>query len=358
MSSSDPEVDYLVIGQGIGGTSIAWHLAESGKSFHIVGDSSAPSSSRVAAGIFNPLTGKKLVKTWLADELFPYASAFYSDLEKKLNADFLHPMSVFRPFRSIEEQNTYLAQSADKSILPYIGDNKETGSVSDYVHAAFGGLEVIRSGWVDLPLLLDKSKEYFALNEQYIEAKFDFADLQISADHISWKGTAYGKIILCQGFAATRNHLFNWLPFTPVKGQLLEIATEEALKPFIVNQGIFILPSAGRTSKVGATYSWDPLDWEVTEEAAQELENKLRSLLIVPYEITGQAAGIRPSVRDRRPLIGVHPDYRNVCIFNGLGTKGVTLAPFFANQFIRNLENGKELNPLVNIQRYFSLYFR
>jgi glycine/D-amino acid oxidase-like deaminating enzyme len=357
MSEIAPELDYLIVGHGIGGLSVAWHLEKAGKTFHILGDSSAPSSSRVAAGIMNPLTGRKLVKTWLADDLFPYAKAFYSDLETHLDAKFFHPLSVFRPYRSIEEQNTYLAQSAEKTLSNYIGKGEAQDKIATYVNMAFGGLEVTGAGWVDLPLLLDKSKAYFLRKDQYIETRFDFHDLNLSNSVVEWKGVRYGKIILCQGFEAVNNPVFDWLPFTPVKGQVLEIKTEQELEPHVVNQGIFILPHAKNRAKVGATYSWDPLDWAPTQEATAELEEKLKLLLKVPYQITGEIAGIRPSVKDRRPLIGTHPIRQNVCIFNGLGTKGVTLAPFFADQFVQHLINHKELNPLVNIQRYFSLYF-
>ncbi len=352
------DYDYLIIGQGIAGTSVAWHLHDLAKSFLVVGDSSMPSSSRVAAGIFNPLTGKKLVKTWLADDLFPYAKSFYGGLEERLSCKIVHKASIYRPFRSIEEQNTYLAQTADPRISPYIADTPDPGNELPYVNAEFGGLEVIQAGWIDLPALLDASRQYFEARDHYIETTFDPADLVREEHGILWQGKRFGTVILCQGFMALENDWFNWLPFAPVKGQILEIATTVPLGPYIINQGIFALPLSENRMKVGATYSWDPLDWKATEAATEELEFKLKGLLNVPYTLAGAQAGIRPSVRDRRPLIGVHPEFPNVAIFNGLGTKGVTLAPFLANEFCNHLIYGKELNPLVNIKRYFSLYFR
>lgn len=352
------DYDYLIVGQGIAGTSLAMHLLDLGKKILIVNDSQAPSSSKVAAGIFNPLTGKKLVKTWLADDLFPYAKGFYGYLEAIFGEKFVHPAPIYRPFRSIAEQNTYLAQTADPKIASYIKQDGDSADLSDYIHTDYGGLEVIRSGWIDLPVLLDQSKNYFLEYGMLVDEAFDINALSVSTDGIVWKDKTFGKLVLCQGFRALENDFFNWLPFTPVKGQILEIETEVAMQDYIVNQGIFMFPVAEKVSRVGATYSWDPLDWEPTEEATAELKEKLGAVLKIPYQIRSEVAGIRPSVRDRRPLIGVHPAYHNVAIFNGLGTKGVTLAPFFANELAQHLENGKELNPLVNIQRYFSLYFR
>lgn len=352
------DYEYLIIGQGIGGTSVAWHLHDRGKTFQIVGDSSMPSSSRVAAGIFNPLTGKKLVKTWLADDLFPYARIFYGGLEQRLGCKLMHLVPMYRPFRSIEEQNTYLAQTADPAISPYIGNMPDPAGSMPYVRADFGGLQVVQSGWIDLPVLLDASRAYFQERDLYIESSFQAADLVRTQEGIQWNGKQFKTVIFCQGFFALQNDWFNWLPFAPVKGQILEIAPDAALKPYILNQGIFALPLDANRMKVGATYSWDPLDWEPTEAATQELASKLGGLLNTGYTLTGTSAGVRPSVRDRRPLIGTHPEFSNVCIFNGLGTKGVTLAPFLSNEFCNHLIDGKELNPLVNIKRYFSLYFR
>ena len=356
--ASKLDYDYLVIGQGLAGTALAIHLMDLGKKVCILNDSSQPSSSKVAAGIFNPLTGKKLVKTWLADDIFPYAMSFYSKMEDTLGAKFIHNAPIYRPFRSIEEQNTYLAQTSDPAIASYIGDGIANSAVSGYINAEFGGLEVVRSGWIDLPLFLAKSKLYFESKGSYEETNFENSSLDINQNYVLWNGLKIGKLIFCQGFQATKNVLFNWLPFAPVKGQILEVATEKQLQPYIINQGIFILPTSEFLCKVGATYSWDDLDWESTDSARIELETKFQQLFKADYKIVGQVAGIRPSSNDRRPILGMHPAYSNVGILNGLGTKGVTLAPFFANQLVSYLENGKELNSLVNIKRYFSLYFR
>jgi glycine/D-amino acid oxidase-like deaminating enzyme len=358
MNSNLYDFDYLIVGQGLAGTTLALHLLDLGKKIQIVNDTSLPSSSKVAAGIFNPLTGKKLVKTWLADELFPYAQTFYSGMDQKLGIQCLHPTAIYRPFRSIEEQNAYLAQTADPAVASYVSEGDKVPDVSAYIRNDYGGLEVVKSGWIDLPLMLDSSGAYFRQEGLLIEESFRNEELEITDDFIGWKGQRFRMVIFCEGFQATKNPLFNWLPFAPVKGELLHVATKEILKPYIINQGIFILPVNETECRVGATYSWHNLDWDATQEARKELETKFYQLFKGGYTIENQVAGVRPSSQDRRPIIGLHPAHPNVGIINGLGTKGVTLAPYFAKQFADHLENGKELNLLVNIKRYFSLYFR
>lgn len=53
----------------------------------------------------------------------------------------------------------------------------------------------------------------------------------------------------------------------------------------------------------------------------------------IPYNVVEHKAGVRPSVSDRRPVLGPCKDYEQLVVFNGLGTKGVSLAPFFQNSW-------------------------
>ena len=352
------DYDYLIVGQGIAGTALAWHLIEAGQRVLVVGDPSRPSASRVAAGIYNPLTGRKLVKTWLADELFPYALQFYTRLEQRLGVKLVYPQNIYRPYRSPEERDSYLAYVSDGEVAKYIAEDSGNQTSIAGLNAPYGGLVVQGSGWVDLKKLVKNSRARFIENNQYKESAFIANDLSIKENSVSWRGVKAGKVLLCQGYDARENSLFNWLPFNPVKGQILDVIFDDYSADTIVNQGIFILPSLIKGEyRVGATYSWHDLDWATTEDGRTYLEHKLRPLVVGDYQIKRQQAGIRPSCKDRRPLVGIHPEHKSVGIFNGLGTKGVTLAPHFANEFVNHLCQGKELNPEANIARYFSLYY-
>ena len=148
------------------------------------------------------------------------------------------------------------------------------------------------------------------------------------------------------------------MPTAPVKGEILHIKTEKPLpEEIIFNRGVFLVKNPQQDFyRVGATYEWKKLDYEPTTKARKQLTDKLDDLLKLEYEIIEQVAGIRPASKDRRPLIGNHPELKNVFIFNGLGTKGVSLAPFFANEFVESIINSKKLNDEVNINRYYPLY--
>lgn len=349
--------DYLIVGQGIAGSVLAWTLHQRGKKVVIVNSSQRPSASQAAAGIFNPLTGKKLVRTWKADQLFPFLKTFYAEVERELSVHLIHSTNIYRPYRSVEEQNTYLAQTADSSISQYVTESVDNQKYQPFIHNPFGGLEVTKSGWIDVPVFLEAIRFFFHERKQYIEADINYKELKISDQEVSWRGESFRKLICCEGPHAHENPLFGWLPYNPVKGQTLEVAMDNYPISNIVNQGVFIMPVESNLYRIGATYTWHDIDWQTTEDGKAFLEQKLQGLLKAPYRIVGQRVGIRPASKDRRPLIGLHPVFSTVGIFNGLGTKGVSLAPYFANQFADSLEGRKELDPEVNIERTFSLYY-
>ncbi|MEI7581675.1 FAD-dependent oxidoreductase [Runella sp.] len=351
--------DYLIVGQGIAGSVLAWTLHLRGHHVLLLDDPTLPSASKASAGVFNPLTGKKLNRTWKADELFPFACQFYEDMQKSVGSELLHFCNIYRPFRSIEEQNSYLAQSADPISAKYVLEKADNEKFTSFIENPYGGLQITQSGWVDCSEMVEKVKTFFVSKSQYIFENFDYQHIDFQKEAVFYKNIEIKKILFCEGYEACQNPFFNWLPFNPVKGENLIVLVEDYPLTEIINQGTFILPIDGQGKcRLGATYSWDNLDWDITDEARDSLEEKIKGYLKKPYQILEQQAGIRPSTDDRRPFVGLHPEHPELGIFNGLGTKGVTLAPYFSEQFAKFLESGEDLDAEVNIERVFSLYFR
>lgn len=351
-------IDYLIVGQGVAGSVLAWTLDQRGCSVWLADDPALPSASAVAAGIVNPLTGRKMVRTWKADQLFPFLHRFYTDIEQKLGAHFFHPIDIYRPFRSIEEQNDYLALTAEPAVQSYIKQNVDNEPYSPYINNPFGGLAVTQAGWIDLSEFVKSIRAYFINKGQYVDARVKATDLTINSETVAWQGHTINKVIFCDGVQARENPLFEWLPYNPVKGQILTALVEDYPIKDVVNQGLFILPVRNGLIKIGATYTWHDLDWQTTEDGRQFLESKVRDILRVPYQVVSQQAGIRPSTKDRRPFVGLHPEHPGIGIFGGMGTKGVSLAPYLANQFTGYLLDAEELDTEANISRYLSLYYR
>ncbi len=320
---------YLIVGQGIAGTILAHHFLAANIPFQIWDSPQHFKSSFAAGGIFNPVTGRKLEKTWLAEELFSYLFTFYQGLEKKLSATFFYPMPLFRPFAN-EEMKSWLTDRREQIEHHFLRWSDE-------------GVWVNQAGWVDVATLLIRSKEYFNDKGLYFARAFDSS---LAHD--------FEAIIHCDGFHASQNSPWSVLPFLPAKGELIRFTSKEPSKDFILNKNGFVLPLNHGEFKVGATYRWDEFSQDVTDSSRDELIGKLASMGVSEYTLLETYVGVRPATQDRRPFIGILPNNRG--IFNGFGSKGVSLTPYFAAAFVQEIRGEKEVPAEVSIRRYAHLF--
>jgi len=345
--------DYLIVGQGLAGTVLAYTLLKRKQSVFVIDDGYKTSSSQVAAGIFNPITGMRMVKTWKADLLFPFLHSFYADLEIFLNTKFFFPKPIYRPFESIAQQNHVLGQSAEKSFSNFMSLENNDKHYESFVHNEFGGVEIKSGGYIDIAKMLAHFRDFLVNENLFKQMEFEeskiatngaIIDLQIRAE----------KIIFCRGFKDQESKLWNYLPFKAVKGEVLtgkfEGIGNTDFKEIINRQG-WVLPLENNIYKVGSTYDWDSFDTEITEKAKNDMLEKTRQLIRQAFQTSKQEAGVRPATADRYPFIGMHPSQPNIGIFNGLGTKGVSLAPYFASQFADFLTINRALDKEVNLTR-------
>jgi len=347
------EIDFLIIGQGIAGTAMAYRLGKEGKRIMLLDQPMHNQSSRVAAGLYNPITGRKMVKTWMAEELFPEIEPFYRELEKISSRKFLYPQKIYRPFLTIEEQNEWMGHSSDPNIGQFI-EQIFTSSIYTQVRDPFGGVMLQGSGWVDLPTLLDGMASFFGDNLR-IE-KFQEELLIQQGEGWNYKGRHAKAVIFCSGMGTKQSRFFSFLPFSPVKGEILEVKQEADLD-CIVNRGVFRIPLNNGNVRLGSTYSWHDLNQGATSRAAKELVEKLQELVQVEVEgIIHHGFGIRPATKDRKPFLGKHPELSNVYVFNGFGTKGVSLVPHFSKVMQDFIFDVKPLPIEVDISRYFNIF--
>jgi glycine/D-amino acid oxidase-like deaminating enzyme len=348
--------DYIIVGQGLSGSLLGYDLLKRGWKVLVYDQLEQPQASGVAAGIFNPFTGRKLVKTWMADTIFPFLQKYYHGLENELGVKVLHMLPMYRPFLTTEEQNEWGAKYYDDRYRPYIDAVITDSDRWPQVINPVGGLLLKQTGYVDTAALVNAIRTVFMDNGMLVNGRFLASEVKILKEKVHYQDHQAKKVIFCEGPWVTDNQFFNWLPMRPVKGEILEIEMAQPME-IIVNRGVFVLPFRENYCKVGATFDNRNLDWNVTEGAKLSLKKKLEGLLQASYRITNQLAGVRPASLDRRPLIGLHPAYEPLGVFNGLGTKGVSLAPYLISQFIELLEYGKPLIPEISISRYFSLYY-
>ena len=342
--------DYIIVGGGIAGSILALKLVDLNLKVLIVNKDLAGSSSKVAAGVVNPVTGKRLVKSWIIDELNQSSDVFYKQIEQLSEQTFFHKKDIVRVFKNYQEQNDFISKSSEAAYEHYLKENDDE-IVLQYLENDFGSGTICQSACLDAGLFLDAAKKILQKKASLIEDEFNFDELEIN-DPIVWKNISSKSIIFCEGYRMKDNPLFNYLPLAPLKGEFLLIRADELPRTNMIKKGVIIVPYKENLFWVGSTYDREELSLKNTVNGVEGLKTKLASVLNTLYTVQETGFGIRPTVVDRRPLIGEHPQHKNVFVFNGLGSKGVSLAPFFTQHFVDYLEHGGKLMKEVDIKRH------
>ncbi len=361
------EFDYLIIGQGIAGTNIAFELLNQNKTIFVIDYFKKNSSSRVSAGICNPITGKRLTKSWQADIIFPYLVDFYTRFEDFLKIKFLRKLPVYRTFKSIENQNEWYVRTAQSEWADFCSVEADNAHFGQYIDNPLGGWQTLQSYQVEVNILLENFRNYLKKENLLSEHFFDYEKISFFDNYITYSfpndfpndfpnnflennteiTLKAKKIIFCEGIEAQKNPFFQNLDFNFVKGEWIKIlpknidenntinAENHFLEGIISQEGLFVLPNIDQTITVGATYEWGNMSEEISENARKELTEKLDNFLKIPYTIIDQQAGIRPASKNREPFLLIHSQYKQLALMNGLGTKGVSLSPYFAKVFYK-----------------------
>ncbi len=349
------QLDCIIVGQGLAGSALAVQFLLRKKKVLVFDQPSKNNSSAIAAGLFNPVTGKKMGKTWLADELFPYLVKFYTQVEAITKTKFFHSIPIYRPFRSITEQNEWMGASVDDNLSGFIKSVFTSGQYPELLDE-FGGLLLESSGYINTKQYIAAVREWLREEESYRDELFDYNNLEINEAGVRYKDYTASYIAFCDGVKFSSNNFFNWLPIRPLKGETL-LVEAKFLNDVLVNRGVYIVPEGQNRWRIGSTYRNDFEGVDITREGKEELTTNLESLVKINYQVIEQAAGVRPVTSDRRPILGRHPNHPTVLIFNGMGTKGVSLSPYFSEVLIRSLDNSGVINKEVDINRYKSLYW-
>ena len=346
--------DYLIVGLGLAGTSFCETLERAGKTFTVISDDSQQ-ASLVAGGLYNPVILKRFTLAWKAKEQLEIAIPFYQHLEKKLKIKLDHKIPVLRKFASVEEQNAWF-EAADRPGLDYFLSTDIRKNQNPNIDAPFGFGEVKYTGRIDTKTLLSSYAEYLTEKGHLISESFSFDDFTASFDHISYKLIKARQIVFCEGYGLKNNPFFSYLPLNGTKGELLVIIAPEYQETNVIKSAVFTIPLREDMYLVGATYKWKDKTNTPTEDARSELLEKLKTFLKCDFEVVGHVAGIRPTVTDRRPLVGKHPEHKNLFVLNGFGSRGVLIAPYASQRLFSFIEKGTDLDPEIDIERFSKKY--
>ena len=349
-------VDYLIIGQGISGTWLSYYLQKANKSFIVIDNDQPNSASRVAAGIINPVTGRRIVKTWMIDELLSFLIPAYKELGNELNIKAIEKKSLvdFHPTPQMKIAfDERVKENAD--LLFHPNDQWQYQNIFNY-DLGFGVVDPCYV--INLKEILPAWRKKLLSNTQLLEEGFEISELKQSGAEITYKNIKAEKIIFCDGIHSSQNPFFKNLPFALNKGEAILIESPRIPSSHIFKKGMMLTSIQKDLFWLGSNYLWEFPDDQPTEQFRKQTEFLLKTWLKVPFKIVDHIASVRPANIERRPFVGLHPTYKNIGLLNGMGTKGCSLAPFFAKQLTNHLINGDQILPEADISRFSKILMR
>lgn len=347
-------IDSIIVGYGLAGFNISWQMSQHQKDFLIISDPNFKGASINAAGICNPTVLKRYTMAWNGIDFLNYAIPCYKNIESELNNQFFYPLPIHRIFYKEIEQNDWIVATQRDGLTSFLKPKLIHKTKTALKNKAGYGI-VEKLGKLEINILLQRFKETRSPNE-FLNESFDSSSLIISKNCIEYKGILAKRIIFCEGFGLKQNPWFNYLPMVGSKGEYLIIKAPKLSKSQIIKGSVFISPMLEDLFWVGASFSRQDKTNTPTLEGKKWLVDKLNTLLNTPYEIVKHEATVRPTVIDRRPLLGAHPLYPNMFIFNGLGTRGVLMAPLLSKWLFESINEGKQIPDKVATNRFESYF--
>ena len=344
-------VDYLIVGQGLSGTWLSWFLQKENCRFIVIDKNESITPSKVSAGIINPVTGRRMVKVWMADELLPFAHSVYREIGAFLNVTTISHKNIIDFFPNPHQRQVFLEriEEGEGDLHPYAEQNQ----FNPFFNYELGCGEIRHCSIVHTEILLPEWQKHLRHNNQLLEEHFELEHLAIGQDTVRYKDIIAGTIIFCDGLSSFQNPFFKQLPFAPNKGEALIVEIPGLPRNHIFKKGFLLAPlQANDQFWLGSNYQWNFPDAEPTIDFLEQAQRHLRSWLKMPFKVLEHKASLRPATLERRPFVGLHPHQQRIGILNGMGTKGCSLAPWFANELVQHLVHQREIDPLAHINRF------
>lgn len=351
------QVDYLIIGQGISGTWLSYYLDGEQASFRVIDHPDPNTPSRLAAGIINPVTGRRHVEVWMADKILPFSHNAYRELGEKLGITAISRADIIDFFPTPQMRLSFQQRVEESGA--YVSLDESPGDLRRWFNYDFGYGEISPVYLAQLKNILPAWREKLKNDQTLLEEVFQPEELEVFPDHIRYRDIRAEKIIFCDGSRGSSLPYFSRLPFAPNKGEALILEIPELPADRIYKKGLILAPlSSPGQWWVGSNYAWEFDHENPTLEFRSRTEELLKSWLLLPFAIRDHICGIRPATLERRPFVGIHPRYPSLGILNGMGTKGCSLAPFFAKQLTGHLLRNNPITPEADIRRFSGILSR
>ena len=344
--------DFLIVGLGIAGATLTHRLMLSGKKVCVIDNGKAETSSRIAAGLINPVTGRNYVRSWMIDDLLDEATRYYADFESEFGVEAAIRLDILRVLKDDLEEERWMMRTGDPEYARFMGDVRHGGVVRE-IFREDSNYGVVHEGMrISFPVILDTIRDALVQNGCYLEGQFDHSALVKDPEGYRYGDIAAQEVIFSEGAGMRRNPFVNALPMSDNKGEILVLRSDKYPTDLMVKRKHFTIPLENGTIWFGSANSWKDTSEEPSEKAFQILKEDLENHYRMAFEIVRQRAAFRPTVKDRRPLLGTHPKYPGMHLFNGFGTKGASLAPYFSKVMMQYLLHDGKLPGEVDIRRF------
>lgn len=347
-------IDVLIVGQGLAGSLLAWELIRQNLRVMVI-DNGSENASQVAAGLINPVTGQRLVKSADIDALLPAAMACYRQLSSAFQQNFFVALPMLRILTNARQQQFAGQRLSQPEYQAFLMPCTE---ITPTIRIAHGALWQAQTGYLKTGLLLSLLRDFFIARSSYRRVQFDYKELVLHPK-LSWREFSPRHIVFCEGHLAQANPWFGGLPFQPAKGEILSCRGSIKCPEQIINFGHWLIPLDEHRFRLGATFEPGLSDTRPTEAARQSLLHGVCDIMpdLPPIEVLAQQVGVRPATLDKQPLIGAHPRHANLHIFNGFGAKGSLAIPWHSKQFAAALLRQALIPTSANVQRYYETHF-
>jgi glycine/D-amino acid oxidase-like deaminating enzyme len=350
------ETEVLVVGQGLAGTWLSWWLYQAGIPFKVIDQQQPDSASRRAAGLINPVTGRRMVTTWMIDELIPFTLQAYSSIGRFLNESFISETAVIDFFPSVQMLQSFQKRHEEDNTYLIPGDERE--KYAEWFRYEFGWGAIRPCLLVAVEKLLSRWRQWLKQNGYLNEEAFNPTLFSKPGKSITYSDMHASHIVFCDGASGANNPYFEKLPFALNKGEGMLVEINRLPENLVFKKGMILVPYKENILWLGSSYEWSFKDDRPSESFRMQAEIWLKNFVKTKYNILEHFAAVRPATLERRPFVGFHPTYPSIGILNGMGTKGCSLAPYFGKQLVEKINGIGNIDPAADISRFEKILTR
>jgi glycine/D-amino acid oxidase-like deaminating enzyme len=286
----------------------------------------------------------------MIEELLPFAHDSYKAFGRFLGQSFMEQISVVDLFPSVQMLQAFQKRFEEDPVYLFPGEDRE--KYSEWFRYDLGWGVIHPCILVNPEDLITGWRARLIKEGHLIQDDFKPSKLKLIQKGIEYSNNRYSHIIFCDGQFSAQNPYFDKLPFALNKGEGMLVEIKGLPGNTAFKKGMSLIPYRENIYWLGSSYEWNFENDRPSENFRKTAELWLNNNLKSGYHILEHFASIRPATLERRPFVGFHPLFPQVGILNGLGTKGCSLAPYFASQLVNSLTGKGSIHPLADIKRF------